>query len=274
VKTIGRARGGTVNDVLVSAVAGGLRRYLHGRGESVDGLSFRAIIPVNLRPISAEPDPGNRFGFVFLTMPVGLVGADERLQTLSRRMDALKDSLEAPVAFGVLHVIGLVPTGLQDTAVRLFGAKCTVVITNVIGPREEISLAGAPIESMMFWVPQSARLGIGVSIFSYDGCVHLGVATDEGLVPDPEEIVAGFQAEFDMLLEAAREEDTAARLAEMTAGLDRASASLDALLEAKAAPVAPEGPLPERCQALTKAGKPCKNRALEGSAHCRVHQES
>jgi hypothetical protein len=73
-------------------------------------------------------------------------------------------------------------------------------MTNVPGPREEIYLAGKPMRSMMFWVPQSAKLGLGVSILSYAGQVRLGVATDSGLVPDPESIIAAFQDEMEEML--------------------------------------------------------------------------
>ena len=72
-------------------------------------------------------------------------------------------------------------------------------MTNVPGPRETIYLAGAPVRELMFWVPQSGRLGLGVSIFSYAGQVWLGVATDVGLIPDPDTIIGAFQDEFDLL---------------------------------------------------------------------------
>jgi hypothetical protein len=69
-------------------------------------------------------------------------------------------------------------------------------MTNVPGPREEIFLAGKAMRSIMVWVPQSAKLGLGVSILSYAGEVRLGVATDSGLVPDPETIIEAFQEEM------------------------------------------------------------------------------
>jgi hypothetical protein len=89
---------------------------------------------------------------------------------------------------------------VESVAVQFFGSKATAVMTNVPGPRETIFLAGKPLRSMMFWVPQSARLGLGVSILSYAGQVRLGVATDSGLVPDPREIISDFQAEMAAML--------------------------------------------------------------------------
>jgi predicted flap endonuclease-1-like 5' DNA nuclease len=84
--------------------------------------------------------------------------------------------------------------------VNIFGAKATAVMTNVPGPRRQIYFAGAPVRQMMFWVPQSGRLGLGVSIFSYNDHVWLGVATDQSLAPDPDTIVAYYRDEIDQLI--------------------------------------------------------------------------
>jgi diacylglycerol O-acyltransferase / wax synthase len=199
VKAIGRAVGGTVNDVLLAAVAGALRSYLLGRGQVVDGLDIRAAVPVNLRSPDQPPTLGNRFGLVFLSLPIGADDPLDRLYDLKQRMEAVKGSPEALLTFGVLHLMGMLPSQAQDAGMLLFGSKATAVMTNVPGPRETIYLAGAPVRELMFWVPQSGRLGLGVSILSYAGQVRLGVATDIGLVPDPDTIVGAFQAEFELL---------------------------------------------------------------------------
>ena len=196
VKLIGRAIGGTVNDVLMSAAAGAMRRYLLSRSASVDDLNFRAIIPVNLRKNLAKFELGNKFGLVFLSLPIGIEDPVERLRELKQRMDDLKDTSEPIVAFGILALIGMMPNRLEDVVVDIFGKKGTLVMTNVPGPRDPLFLAGAPIGQMMFWVPQSGRLGLGISILSYNNQVMIGVATDTSLVPDPEVIVAGFEAEL------------------------------------------------------------------------------
>ncbi|HYM97001.1 MAG TPA: WS/DGAT domain-containing protein, partial [Candidatus Sulfotelmatobacter sp.] len=86
---------------------------------------------------------------------------------------------------------------------RFFGSKATAVLTNVPGPREPLYLGGRKVARVMFWVPQSGRLGLGISILSYSGGVMLGVASDEGLVPDPERIVEAFNLEFEAMRKAA-----------------------------------------------------------------------
>jgi WS/DGAT/MGAT family acyltransferase len=272
-KLVGRAMSGTVNDVLLTATTGGLRRYLEGRGESVDLVDFRAIVPVNLRPVGTEAELGNRFGMVFLSLPVGIPDAVNRLGEMRRRMGGLKGSLEAPVSYGIVNLMGMVHQDLQDVMVGVFGAKATAVVTNVIGPRERLYMAGAPLESLMFWVPQAGRLGMGVSILSYAGEVRLGIMTDEGLVPDPEIILEGFQAEFAELLGIARKKQTTPSGKRMASMLDGALETLDALLASSAEPSAAEtGEEPEYCQSLTQAGRPCRNRPAQGSRYCRWHQ--
>jgi len=196
IKAIQRGLGGTINDVLVAAMSGGLRRYLEGKHQPVDGCDIRAAMPVSLRRLDQLADMGNRFGLVFLSLPVGIAEPRARLAELRRRMEALKRSYEAPVVLAVLHGMGWAPKIVQRLVERMFGAKATAVLTNVPGPRSRLYLGGTTIEDMMFWVPQSGRLGLGISILSYAQRVRLSVATDAGLVPDPRLIIDGFHEEL------------------------------------------------------------------------------
>jgi diacylglycerol O-acyltransferase / wax synthase len=203
-KRIGKAFGATVNDVLVAATAGALRRYIERRGEPTAGVSIRASVPVNLRPIEQAHKLGNAFGLVFISLPIGVVDPVKRLRAIKKEIDGLKRSPEALVAYGVLSLMGAAPVEVERLGLRFFGSKATAVLTNVPGPREPLFMAGRKVERIMFWVPQSGHLGLGISILSYAGGVMLGVATDEGLVPDPERIVEAFKTEFEALRVAAR----------------------------------------------------------------------
>jgi hypothetical protein len=212
---------------------------------------------------------------VFLSLPVGIPDAVDRVAEVKRRMDGLKGTLEAPVAYGILNLMGTVPQDLQDAMVGMFGAKATAVVTNVIGPREKLHLAGAPLESLMFWVPQAGRLGIGLSILSYAGEVRLGLMVDEGLVPDPGIILDGFHAEFALLLDIAHRKLTTPAGERMASMLDAALETLDALVAEASAPPRPEdGDQPMLCRSLTRLGEPCKNRPLPGTRYCRWHQRT
>jgi hypothetical protein len=99
--------------------------------------------------------------------------------------------------------MGLAPVQVEQVGLRFFGSKATAVLTNVPGPRQPLYMAGRKIDKVMFWVPQSGHMGLGISILSYAGGVMLGIATDAGLVPDPERIVDGFKVEFEALRKAA-----------------------------------------------------------------------
>lgn len=201
IKRIGQGVGGTLNDVLLSAVAGAIRLYLHGRGHAPDdGLTVHAVVPVNLRRADDLDSLGNKFGMVFLPLPVGEPHPIARLRATKRAMDRLKRSPEAVVIFGILRALGRTTATAIETAVNLLGRKATAVMTNVPGPRALVRFRGVAIADMMFWVPQSGKLGLGVSILSYAGQVRIGVASDAGLVPDPQAIVRAFHAALEELL--------------------------------------------------------------------------
>lgn len=204
VKAVSRTLGASVNDVLLTAVTGALRRYLASRGTVARNLNVRGVVPVNLRPYDQAHLLGNRFGLVFLSMPVGVADPAERLAQICRRMRAIKRSLEPLVTFRILWALGLAPRRVFDLVVRMFGRKATAVVTNVVGPREPITYAGVRMSQAMFWVPCAAKLGLGVSVLSYAGRVSVGFATDAGLIPDPERIVEGFDCELAGLLERAQ----------------------------------------------------------------------
>ena len=199
VKHIGKRMKGTVNDVLLTAVAGALRRYLQAQGQPVDDVEIRAIVPVNLRPLDEPITLGNKFGLVFLTLPIFIEDPLERLAEVHKRMEEIKGSMEAVVALGILHGIGMAPKEIEKLVIKIFSTMGSAVMTNVPGPRQQLYIAGAPLRHIMFWVPRAGSVGLGVSILSYNGEVLLGFATDVGLVPDPNDLTAAFHEEFDAL---------------------------------------------------------------------------
>lgn len=204
VKLMKNYLGGTVNDVLVTAVAGGLRRYLVGKGDDVDALEIRAAVPVNLRGDGDNGKLGNKFGLVFLGLPISIEEPLMRLTEVRRRMEDLKQSAEAPVTLGILGMMGVGTDAFREFVVNTLEPKATVVLTNVPGPPIPLYLAGEKISEIMFWVPQAGRLSVGISILSYAGNVYLGIATDAGLAPDPEVILAGIHEELERMKVIAR----------------------------------------------------------------------
>lgn len=196
VKAVGKALNCSINDVLLSCVAGALGEYLRAQGDEVKGQEIRAMVPVNLRPMDQAHQLGNRFGLVPLVLPIGIENPVERVYEVRRRMNALKGSTQPLLAFGVLTLAGLLIKPAQDAIMGLFGNKTTAVMTNVPGPREKLKFLGSTLEQTLFWVPQSGNIGLGVSILSYGGGVQFGVITDAGLCPQPQKIIDEFLPEF------------------------------------------------------------------------------
>ena len=220
VKAVGRACDCTVNDVLMATAAGALRHYMMERGDDVDGMTLRATVPVNLRPLEHAKKLGNHFGLVFLDLPVGEGNPIRRLERVTHCMQELKNSRQAIVAYGLLAALGMAPSQVQGLALDLFSRKATAVATNVPGPQQPLYLAGCTLREMMFWVPQTGTIGIGISILSYNGRVHSGLIADAKLIPDPDAVIGRFGAEFDKLLYLALMGDWNERLdAGLAAGL-------------------------------------------------------
>jgi WS/DGAT/MGAT family acyltransferase len=200
VKAVGRACGCTVNDVLMAAASGALREYMRERGADVDGMVLRATVPVNLRPLEHAKKLGNHFGLVFLDLPVGEANPVRRLMHVSNCMNQLKGSRQAIVAYGLLAALGMAPAAVQEVALELFSRKATAVATNVPGPQQPLYMAGCALREMMFWVPQTGSIGVGMSIMSYNGRVHFGLIADAKLIPDPDAVARRFGPEFDKLV--------------------------------------------------------------------------
>jgi diacylglycerol O-acyltransferase len=200
VKAVGRALDCSVNDVLLSSVAGALRSYLVREGESVEGLSIRALVPVNLRPPEKAWKLGNRFGLVFLDLPVGIENPVERVYAVRENMRALKNSYQPMVSLGIIAAMGAGPKVVQEQLLAMLARNATAVMTNVPGPQQPLYLGGALIDGMMFWVPQSGDIGLGVSILSYNGEVRFGVVADRGLCPEPHRVIERFVPEFEKLV--------------------------------------------------------------------------
>lgn len=196
VKAVSKALDCSINDVLLSCVAGALGEYLKAQGDEVAGQEIRAMVPVNLRNAEQTQQLGNHFGLAPLVLPIGIDNPVERVYEVRRRMTALKGSYQPLLAFSLLAVAGLLIKPAQDMLLNIFSKKTTAVMTNVPGPREKIKFCGSTLAQSMFWVPQSGDVGLGVSILSYGGGVQFGVITDSAICPHPQHIIDEFLPEF------------------------------------------------------------------------------
>lgn len=196
IKELAHAEGVTVNDVLLAAISGALRHYLHEHHKPAP--EMQVMVPFNLRPLS-EPIPrdlGNRFGLVFLALPVGSKGERHRLHEVHKRMEEIKRSRDGAVSYELLSLSGFAPEAVAERIVDLFSGKATAVMTNVPGPREPVYLAGAPVRSVLVWAPTSGHIGMSVSIFSYRDEVTVGFMVDPALLPDPQEVADDVEREL------------------------------------------------------------------------------
>lgn len=200
VKAVSRALGCSVNDMLLTAVAGALNGYLRDHGDATEGVEVRALVPIDLRKPGSELELGNRFGVLALELPVGFDSPLARLHEVHRRMEALKQSKEPVVTLGLLAALGNAPQAVQDKIFDLLLSRASAVMTNVPGPQQSLYLAGSELKQIMYWVPRPHDIGMGVSILSFNGQVQFGLITDAALVPDPQSIVARFKPEFEQLL--------------------------------------------------------------------------
>ncbi len=200
VKAVGRAIGCSVNDVLLACAAGAMREYLASRGDRLDGAELRAMVPVNLRGSNTANSLGNKFGLVPLLLPIGIEHPLERVLEVQRRMNDLKGGTMPILAMAVLGLVGAAPRFVQQQALDMLASKATAVMTNVPGPQQALYMAGAKIKQMMFWVPQSGDISVGVSILSYDGGVQFGVVTDRSVCAEPQKIIDRFAPEFEKLV--------------------------------------------------------------------------
>jgi diacylglycerol O-acyltransferase len=199
VKAVARAHKVTVNDVLVTCVAGTLHTYLERHGSRCASANF--MIPVNLKALdeSLPAELGNNFALVQLELPTNQADPLAVLDVVRRRMGRIKDGHEAALAFITQQVISGLNTTLYRASVDLLASRAAGVLTNVPGPPTAVYLAGEKVDGMVGWAPLSGNLPMSFTINSYDGKVFVGIACDRRLVPDHDQIVDGFAAAFHRL---------------------------------------------------------------------------
>lgn len=190
VKAAGRACGASVNDVLLAAVGGGLRRYLRDIGDDTI-TDIEWMVPVNLLPVEENlpDDLGNYFALVMAVLPMQPDDPRARLAEVTSRMDRIKNSAEPLVTFGMQRAISAAPGPVSTGLTNFFADKAVGVLTNVPGPRAPLSLAGVGVRQVIGFAPSSGNQPMTCTIFSYAGTVTIGFATDSTLIPDPEKLV-------------------------------------------------------------------------------------
>ncbi|HEX8975688.1 MAG TPA: wax ester/triacylglycerol synthase family O-acyltransferase [Gemmatimonadales bacterium] len=207
VRLIRRAFGGTVNDVVLSVIAGGFRALLSARGESTDRV-VRSLVPVSVRAPAEQGRYNNRVSAIFADLPVGIADPVARLAAVRHQMEHLKRSHEAVAGDVLVGLSGFAPAMLLSLALRaatrMPQRNVNTVTTNVPGPQRPLYAAGRRMLECFPYVPVAGHVRVGVAIFSYDGRLAFGITGDYDRAPDIGVLGRGIERSMADLLEAAR----------------------------------------------------------------------
>ncbi len=206
VKQIRNAFGGTVNDVVLTAISGGFRELLASRSEPVDR-DVRTLVPVSVRAAHERGDYNNRVSAIFANLPVGIEDPVERLDAMHEQMEQLKRSYSAVAGDVLVGLSGFAPAMLLSlglrAATRVPQRSVQTVTTNVPGPQKTLYVLGRRMLECFPYVPLAGQVRVGVAIFSYDGGLHFGVTGDWDHAPDIAVLCRGIERSMAELLEAA-----------------------------------------------------------------------
>jgi diacylglycerol O-acyltransferase / wax synthase len=195
-KRVKNAHGGTVNDVILSAVAGGIGKYLRARGHDTEGLEMRAMVPVSVRADEEHGALGNRISAMFAPLPVWCEDPVERLHVVTREMGDLKSSGQAVGAEILTKLTDFAPGTIASQAARLQPAQrfFNLVVTNVPGPQFPLYVLGRKMESFFPMVPLARRQALCVGIMSYNGQINLGLVGDYDAMADLDSFALDLEA--------------------------------------------------------------------------------
>ncbi|MGZ5310569.1 MAG: WS/DGAT/MGAT family O-acyltransferase [Solirubrobacterales bacterium] len=204
-KTVKNEQGGTVNDVILAAVAGALGRYLRSHGYRTEELEMRAMVPVSVRSQDERGALGNRVSSMMARLPVWCEDPVERLHRVSATMGDLKESKQAMGATVMTQLTDFAPPTIAGQAARLQSRQrfFNLVVTNVPGPQFPLYLMGRRMERVFPMVPLAKRQAVCVGIMSYDGQVNFGLIGDYDAMSDLDDLAADLEASIEELVEVA-----------------------------------------------------------------------
>ena len=221
VKVIKTRFGCTINDVVLALATGGIRALLVSRGESVEGLDFKVLVPVSVRDLAHRKTYGNMVAGMIASLPVHESDARARLELVIERMRSLKDSQQSTASELWMRAMDYVGPSVLALASRTLLKQKIVnsFVTNVPGPQFPMYLDGSRVLEVFPYAPAAGNMAIGTSVLSYDGQLVFGIASDWDAVPDAKMLANGIEdtlAELEAIPEK-READGAATEADATA---------------------------------------------------------
>ncbi len=204
-KAVKNHLGGTVNDVVLTAVAGGLGSYLRLYGEDTDDVTLRAMVPVSVRADVERGALGNRVSAMWAPLPVGILDPVQRLHTVTESMREVKESGQAIGAQVLTSLSGFAPTTIASQAARLQARQrlFNLVVTNVPGPQIPLYLLGQQLQAIYPMVPLAENTALGIAIMSYNGQMNFGLSGDYDSLADLEMLADELRLAIRELVDAA-----------------------------------------------------------------------
>jgi len=198
VKNVRKRLGGSLNDVVLTTVAGAVQRFLEGRRVYVDFLDFRVMAPVSVRSAEEKGTLGNRVSAWIIDLPLAERDPKKRLLKISETTARLKETKQALGAEMLSRVAEWTPSTLLSLASSMMtrALPFNLVVTNVPGPQVPLYLLGARMLDNYGQVPLTDYLGLGIVLFSYAGKLCWGFNADWDLVPDLRDFVAAVEDAF------------------------------------------------------------------------------
>jgi diacylglycerol O-acyltransferase len=199
IKSIARARGHHVADVLLAAVAGALDRYQRDHGQAPR--SVRALLPVALPTEAAGSADGlgNHYASVFVRLPIAVADPRARLEAIAGDMSILRSGGPSRIASALTGLAGAVAPGIERRAIRWGSRRASLVVSSLAGPPVPLHIAGQPLRAVVIWAPAPASVGLSLTCFGYAGELRLGLLADAAVIDRPQALVAAFQTAIDEL---------------------------------------------------------------------------
>jgi WS/DGAT/MGAT family acyltransferase len=270
-KAVKDALGGTLNDVVLTAVSLSLGRYLRNHDYNTDGLVLKAMVPVSVRTSEQQGKLGNQVAAMWAPLPVGVENPAEALGKITLAMHDLKKSGQAVGAQVLTNLAGFAPPTILSQAARLQARQpfFNFVVTNVPGPQFPLYVLGRRLQVLYPVVPLAQRQALGIAVMSYDGHLGFGLLGDYDALPDLEEIALDLHWAVAALARAAGVLKPTRRAAAGTRrkATTKAKAAARAPAKAKAAARAPaKGKAPAKSARENSAAASAKRPAGRGGS--------
>jgi len=204
-KAVKDATGGTVNDVVLTVVAGALGRYMRLHGHPTDDVVLKAMVPISIRADVDRGALGNQLSAMWAPLPVGMTDPIQRLLLIRHEMQSIKDSGQAVGAQVLTSLSGFAPPTIVAQAARLQSRQrfFNVVVTNVPGPQFPLYMLGRELEAVFPLVPLAKNTALGVALMSYNGQLNFGLTADFDALPDVEMLAEELESSIEEIAAAA-----------------------------------------------------------------------